>query len=84
MKKVSLILMIVLFISINNAYAQQPEFQGDLMELFKGPSVSSGNEHWLSIMNKWRVAEKKSLNYHDSLYLRQGCSGQESLLFMHR
>jgi len=72
MKKAGLILMVVLFISINNAYTQQPEFQGDLKELFKGPTVSSGNEQWLSIMIKWRVAEKKSLNYHDSLYLKKG------------
>ncbi|HEY8661593.1 MAG TPA: SUMF1/EgtB/PvdO family nonheme iron enzyme [Hanamia sp.] len=74
MKKAVLIFGWIILISINNAYTQQPDFQGDLKELFKGPSVSSGNEHWLSIMNKWRVAEKKSLNYHDSLYLKKGLS----------
>jgi formylglycine-generating enzyme required for sulfatase activity len=60
--------MVTLSIVISNA--QEPKFQGDLKELFEGPVDSSHYTDWLTGMKRWRLDEKKKLNYNDSEYLR--------------
>src|ERR1035437_8542613 len=72
MKNTGLIILGMLLVITSVAYSQKPDLQGDLKELFKGPSVASKHEGWLSTMKKWRTEEKKSLNYNDSEYLKQG------------
>jgi formylglycine-generating enzyme required for sulfatase activity len=72
MKNVSLIILGMLLGITSVVYSQKPDFQGDLKELFKGPSSASNYESWLSTMKKWRTDERKSLNYKDSEYLKQG------------
>lgn len=72
MKNVSLIVLGMLLGITSVAYSQKPDFQGDLKELFKGPSVVSNDGSWLSTMKKWRIDERKFLNYKDSEYLKYG------------
>lgn len=50
--------------------AQQPERQGDLKELFKGPVDSSQWAGWWDRMRKWRSDKRDSLKYTDTGYLR--------------
>jgi len=72
MKKDGLILLGMLWVLLSPAYSQKPKYQGDLKELFKGPSTSSEYESWENTMTKWRSDEKKTLNYQDSGYLKTG------------
>ena len=50
-------------------YAQYPQYQGRLKELFAGPAPSE-HDAWLREMRQWRMAEREKLNYNDSEYLR--------------
>lgn len=71
MKKNVWVVVIIMFAFINAVYSQKPEFQGDLKELFKGPVTDSDYDHWIASMENWRIQEKRSLNYHDSLYRKK-------------
>ena len=58
----------------HTVFAQTPERQGDLKELFKGPDSSASSGSWLNGMKAWRTAERKRLHFDDSNYRRPGLS----------
>jgi len=61
---------IFLLLAVAGAYGQQPEWQGDLKELFKGPAQPSQYSQWWKSMQEWRKRERDSLKYTDTVYLR--------------
>lgn len=55
---------------VASVYGQQPEWQGDLKELFKGPEAPSQYGQWWKSMQEWRKRVRDSLRYTDTVYLR--------------
>lgn len=60
----------LIFLALYTANAQQPKIQGNLKELFAGPSDSAERDSWLTAMKAWRVSEKDKLHFSDVEYLR--------------
>ncbi|MEO7043708.1 MAG: hypothetical protein ABI091_00270, partial [Ferruginibacter sp.] len=69
MNKRSLLILFFSFFFFRISYAQQPKIQGDVKELFAGPSSPADHDKWLAVMKNWRVNEWKKQSYHDSEYL---------------
>ncbi len=70
--------LVILILFSKNIYAQQPvklyeqqqpKIQGDVKELFAGPSSSSDHDEWLAEMKNWRVNKWENLNYKGLEYL---------------
>ncbi|HKK47341.1 MAG TPA: SUMF1/EgtB/PvdO family nonheme iron enzyme [Balneolaceae bacterium] len=61
---------VLLLFCISTTIAQQPQYQGDLNELFAGPKNTSSSEVWLNEMKSWRKAEKDSIHFNAKTYLQ--------------
>ena len=70
MKKKNLLILSVIFFLMNATYGQlQPKLQGDVKELFAGPSDPLNYNEWLAVMKNWKVTERKNLDYQNPEYL---------------
>jgi gamma-glutamyl hercynylcysteine S-oxide synthase len=69
MKRINWTCVFVLLI-LGKARAQQPEWQGALKELFRGPANRAQYDNWQKTMQAWRANERNKLRYQDSGYLR--------------
>ncbi|SEN88663.1 Sulfatase-modifying factor enzyme 1 [bacterium A37T11] len=69
MKKIGLA-AICLLLFVHKNFAQDMPLQGNLKELFAGPTHLADYENWLNRMKHWRSEERKKLEYTDTEYLR--------------
>lgn len=70
MKKKGWLICCLIILNISFISAQKQETQGALKELFAGPANPSEHDAWLDNMKKWRLEQRKQLNYNEAEYLR--------------
>ncbi|HVY73708.1 MAG TPA: SUMF1/EgtB/PvdO family nonheme iron enzyme [Puia sp.] len=71
MKKTHLFFILTLLFALPLAAQNpKPKTQGQLKELFSGPSSPENRQAWLNELRQWRTEERKRLQFSDSEYLR--------------